>query len=766
MTRSPLQSTGPAAPNLVAAVTVIGGGLLAILCGLGSPARPTGSPVADALWNIAASLLVIAAASRAGRWPRLWMLALAAVLGAGGSAIAVESAILALILLAILAWRGPEDDPLSRALGGLSGAVAMIAVTHAPSFGPTGTPTVVAMLAVAPVVFSAWRGLAPHAHRMAVLGAAIVAAFVLVATVTAAVAVAGVRRPLSAAETDARDALALLSDGDTAGAATGFADVAHRFEEVHSVATGPLGWLGRAVPVVAQHLTALRDVSAAGTTLATNAAQAASSADWRTLTASGGRVNLAAIAAMVDPATAAAEATSSAIATIEAVRSPWLLEPVTTRLDALSREMTDVDRQARVAASGLAVAPDLLGGNGSRRYLLALATPGESRNGGGFVGSFGIMTADNGTLSFDSSRSTRDLASPASRAGDIVLPPDWEARYGSMHVGIFPGNLSASPSWPVDADVAGQIAGLNPAIGPVDGVVYADPIAMAALLDLTGPVRVPSLGRDLDSSTVVQYLLVDQYVRFSRDNDQRLDALNDVTGAVFTALVDRPLPGLGRLGSVLGPVVAGGHLRVATFGSAAESAFLTEIGLDGAWRTRAGADYLSLRSANMLPTKIDVFMSRDVSVSIDFDPTTGSVHSIVRATITNAAPSRGLPAYVIGSGLTAPVGTNRNLLSLYTPLGVDAVTVDGAPAGAQVQSEFGGRVVSVPVDIPAGGTVEVAWDLRGTIDSGPDYRLDILPPSLAVADRMRVAVTGAEPATVFDGPLTATERFDIAVERR
>lgn len=757
--RAPAITSSPRA----VAVGVIG---LAVLCGLGSPARPTGSGVIDALWNVATALVVIAAASRAGRWPLMWMLGVSAVLGIGGAGTGSASAVVAIALLGVLAWSGVPTPPADRAVGALAGAVAMLTITLAPSFGPTGTPTVIATAAIAPVVVSGWRNADPRARRNALVGAGLVIAGVIVAGATAAVAVASARRPLTAAESSARSALDALSRGDTELAAVAFADAGRRFDEVRTTASGPLGLVGRAVPVVAQHLTALREVSAAGATLAERAADAAGAADWRTLTASGGRVDLAAVAAMMMPANDAADATSAALEVIESVRSPWLVGPVTARLDALAEEIADVEQQAGLAASGLAVAPDLLGGNGPRRYLLALATPGESRNGGGFVGSFGVLTAIDGVLSVDTSRSTRDLASPASRAGEFTLPPDWETRYGAMRVGVFPGNLSASPSWPDDADVAGRIAALNPEIGQVDGVVYADPIALAALLDLIGPVRIPALGRDLDSSTVVDYLLIEQYVRFSRDNDQRIDALSDVTSAVFAALVDRPLPGLGRLGSVLGPVVAGGHLRVATFGSVAESEFLAGIGLDGAWRTRPGADYLSLRSANMLPTKIDVFMDRQVSVAVEFDPATGAVRSEVRATVTNNAPPRGLPPYLIGNGSLAPPGTNRNLLALYTPLDVDAVSVDGRAAGAQVQSEFGGQVVSVPVDIPPGGTVEVVWVLRGAIEPRSDYRLDVLPPSLATADRMRITVAGADPVIAFDGPLTAIERFDVPVALR
>ena len=748
---------------LIGVVAVVG---LAVLAGLLSPARPTGSAVADVCWNSLFVLVVMLAASRAKRVPVLWMLGVAAVVGVSGTATGATFGIAAVALALGLALLLPSTGRRARESGAIAGLVAAVAIVHGPSFGPIGMPTVVAAIAIIPVLVSAWRSIRGRPRTSVAIASGVVVALAVVGVATAAFAALSVRQSLSDAEATSRAALTQLSDGETAAAAKDFTDAAREFGVVHHTASGPLGWIGRTVPIAAQHLSAMREVSAAGFDLATTASDAASSADWRNLTATGGRVNLIAIEAMREPAIAAAAATTAALNVIDDVRSPWLIGPVSSRLDALGREITRAESQARLASAGLDVATGLLGGDRPRRYLLALATPGESRDGGGFVGSFGVMTATDGMLSFDSSRTTRDLASPRSRAGEFELPPDWETRYGSLRVGMFPGNLAASPSWPNDAFVAGQIAALNPDVGAVDGVLYADPIALAALLELTGPVRVPSLGRDLDPTNVVQYLLLEQYVRFNTDNDQRLDALSDVTSAVFEALIDRPLPGLSRLGSVLGPVVAGGHLRLASFGSPAESAFLDEVGLSGEWRTRPGADYFSLRSANMLPTKIDVFMTRDISITTEFDPVTGAVRSQVRATITNSAPARGLPGYVIGTGLLAPTGTNKNLLALYSPLSIDAVTVDGVPAGAQVQSEFGGWVYSVPITMAPGASVVVTWELSGSIDPGPEYRLDVIPPALATADQMRITVVGADPAIVMEGPLLGTERLDVLVPTR
>ncbi|MFM8861358.1 MAG: hypothetical protein ACKOIA_02695, partial [Acidimicrobiia bacterium] len=153
--RAPATST-TSTRDPIATLTVIGVVVLSVLCGLGSPAQPTGSMFGDALWNTAAALAVITAASRAGRWPRMWLLAVAAVLGIAGSSTGAGAAVVALVLLGALAWGAPLSGPVTRAVGVLAGAVAMVAMSNAPPFGPAGAPTAIAAVAVIPVMVSAW----------------------------------------------------------------------------------------------------------------------------------------------------------------------------------------------------------------------------------------------------------------------------------------------------------------------------------------------------------------------------------------------------------------------------------------------------------------------------------------------------------------------------------------------------------------------------------------------------------------------------------
>jgi hypothetical protein len=217
--------------------------------------------------------------------------------------------------------------------------------------------------------------------------------------------------------------------------------------------------------------------------------------------------------------------------------------------------------------------------------------------------------------------------------------------------------------------------------------------------------------------------------------------------------------------------VSAGHLRIASVDDGSDAAFLRRIGIAGALGTPSVDDHLSLRSSNLIASKIDSFLRRSVDATVRIDPETGAVTTTVEVTLRNDAPSTGLPAYVIGDGSIVPPGTNRDLLSLYTPLALTSATIDGAPTGAQAQEELGSQVYRIPVDIPPGGQAVVRYTLEGPPPAGlvstGRYVLDVVPQPLATPDTWNVEVfVGAEPAASSSGPLTSTLKIVVPVTDR
>jgi hypothetical protein len=727
-------------------------------------AHPVGVGWLDWFWSAAFAVSVVLAASRSRRMPTVWLAGVAGAVAVGGDAPAIVLGVASLAGAAAVALTRARE----RLLGALVGLIASQALLHGESYGVVGLPTLVVAAAVIPVLVSAWRIARSHERRVMGAIAGGLAMVSLVAGATAVVAASEARPHLRSASNGAEEALDLLRAGDMESAADEFSKAQYQFERASSSLDGPFGLLGRGVPVVAQQLEAIRRVSAAGEELGFAASQAAATADWRELTATEGTVDLTQVVSMQEPLARSSAALDDALATVADVRSPWLLAPLGDELDRLDDELLGAAEEARLAADGVTVAPALLGADGGRRYLIAFATPGESRNSGGFAGAYGVVEVDQGHLDLVRTGSTmRDLPLDPAQ-GPIELTDEWAARYGSYLVEQFPGNLSASPDWPTNAEVAAQLYERSEGGAPVDGVVYADPAALAAFLRLTGPVEVPELDQVVTADNVERYLLFDQYVRFgSRGaNDERREALGEIAGAVLDALVSRPLPGLRRLVDELGPAVAEGHLRIAGLGDEAERRFFDDAGISGAWRTTEGADVIAVRSANRGQNKIDVFLHRSIDVDVRHDPAKSAVQSTVTVSLRNDAPSQGLPEYLIGNAFDLPLGTNRQLLTLYTPLDLVAATVDGMHAGVQNQSELGLHTYGVPIDIPAGATVTVVFEVAGVIPGADPYRLELLPQALANPDQLAVKVTPLDADAALERVLADpfTEPLRLAID--
>src|SRR5690606_16939145 len=91
-----------------------------------------------------------------------------------------------------------------------------------------------------------------------------------------------------------------------------------------------------------------------------------------------------------------------------------------------------VVEQAQVGAELTAVLPTFLGGDEPRSYLVGAAALSELRGSGGLLGSFSILTADDGHLSFDDFADI-DVIERTSEDPDVAAPDEeYAARYRSL----------------------------------------------------------------------------------------------------------------------------------------------------------------------------------------------------------------------------------------------------------------------------------------------------------------------------------------------
>lgn len=708
----------------------------AALGGVLASGQPTGTEAVDAFWRGAFAAVVTLAASRSRRWPCIWL---------AGLTTAVTTGWLLVFSLAALgaATVGIFTRLRSRLLGAAIGALAVQALLRIPDIGFHGFSTLVVGAAVIPLFWSAYDCAHRSTRKIVRRGIAIAAAAVVVAGLGLGLAALVAYPDLHQAVEDTRNGRRLLREPDLNGAADRFDHASRAFDEAHEATHAPWTFPARIVPVLAQHADMLATASEAGGDLTQSASEVATTAPYQDLRASKGQIDLATVRSMQEPMARSLETLMAVQKRLDEVDSPWLAAPVSDQLDEVIGDIDDTLPEARLAATGLELTPALLGGNAPRNYLVLFTSPAETRFLGGFVGAYGVLTARGGKVTFDESGSISQLAaksSPFTRTlPDFEGRTEYEERYSRYRPEVFLQNLSVSPDFPTDAfvsrDLFRQTTGQT-----VDGVIVVDPYALAGFLQLTGPVTTEESGQRITSDNVIDYLLVDQYERFAEHTtEERRERLSEVADATFDALVERDLPGPGQIGRVLGPVVEQNRLLVQVF-APYEQRLFDEMGADGRFEPDVSGDYLSVRTANNNPNKIDPYLSRSIDYDVRYDPSTAAIEATARITLTNSGPTAGLPDYVIGNRQGKPSGSNTLYLSLYSPLLLEGATIGVAPIGASAQTELGAHAYSTLVTVPAGGTVTVTFELFGELPDRIDYQLHLLNQPTVTPDEVTVSV--------------------------
>ena len=247
--------------------------------------------------------------------------------------------------------------------------------------------------------------------------------------------------------------------------------------------------------------------------------------------------------------------------------------------------------------------PKVLGRDASRQYLVALLNPAEMLYSGGTPQTFVPVDLDRGRLSMGE---TVDL----STAPGAAQPRYWRKVSGNpLHRGqMKPALATMAPDWEVSgnelANAWRSLRGRRLA-----GVVVIDVVALSKLLEVSGPIEVPTLGT-LTGDNLVEKLIG------SYDDYPDPAARKAVNRALAPVFVERLLSGNDPVGTgrVLGE--AADERRFALyFRSPDEQAAFDGLGLTGRL-SDTEHDYIGVFTQNKVPSKSDYWQRRTVSTDV------------------------------------------------------------------------------------------------------------------------------------------------------
>jgi hypothetical protein len=556
--------------------------------------------------------------------------------------------------------------------------------------------------------------------RRLLLAAGVVIAIVLVGAVWIWVRAQQAADALASARDGVTNVRESITAGDTAKAQQQLAVVQGDTARAVRATSDPVFAIASAIPVVGNTPGAVRDVSSAADALAADAlpdlVEAGTALSPDALRAGGDQINLDAFATAAPPLQSAAHSLEQISADVDAIDTDQTPAKVQDAVSSLQDQLDDALSETQSAARGAALIPPMLGGDGQRQYFFAMQSNNEARGTGGFFGSYGIITADDGTVKVQHLAPRSTLDDQTYQHMPLDFGPDFDALYGDDAASWAGANLS--PHYPYAAklwlkmwqDRTGQ---------RLDGVITADPVTLSYLLEATGPVTLPD-GRVINSKNVVPFTENEIYFLIPDDDAARDAYLQQVSEAALDAVFSGEADPRALM-DALGRAASERRLLVYSDRSHEER----ELAASSVGGTLPGGDapFAGLATINGGGNKLDYYLEQSLDYELTGCAADGGRRSQITVTYRNDAPGDGsLPLYIDArSDLPrAPDGLpqSRNGQSffwsqVYATPGASLVsaTQDGRPVQVEQGREQGHTVFRTGITLDAGASTTLVFEV-------------------------------------------------------
>lgn len=527
----------------------------------------------------------------------------------------------------------------------------------------------------------------------------LVAAFTLFHLVSAAAAGARGRSALSRAEVNlsAREMDAARSDLTAAHEA-----FAKTRSEVGAL--GPIAGVVRQLPVLGNQMKAVDTFANVGLSLSASAQPLVDAADTivnppdERLPVSAAMDALRETQRSLGPA---AVAIAQASDEVTRLKNWFLIGPLATARDDLTTRLPRIRDRATSADHGLSALMAFAGDSGPRRYLFLSQNPDEVRPTGGFIGTYGVLTAQGGVMKLERYDDIHAWALPRPQADVPVAQVGSPYRYHDPPLRRTIANANTGPDWPQAAQLAANLwkAGGE---APVDGVISFTPALMARILSVVGPVAVPSYNEIVTAENIIERL--DYYTHIADPLDpNRKDFVAVVAEIVLRKLFDAPASQWEPLGRVVGQAFEARE-ALAWSTDPQVASVLAERRWDGAFVGHPGDFYFNSEFEYAAKNGRGIRRVYDHRVAVNPD---GSARVTTRLTVTN----------------TQPYGRYTNLttlgyLTIYGPKGAVLDQAASDPFGFKEPAMAGHPAMGwFRAAAPSGGqtTLTVVWDVPGLV---------------------------------------------------
>lgn len=283
----------------------------------------------------------------------------------------------------------------------------------------------------------------------------------------------------------------------------------------------------------------------------------------------------------------------------------------------LKRLMPTLKEGMSLATSISKIGPDLAGYKQEKRYLVLFLNNSELRPGGGFIGSYGILTMKNGEIvSFPTKDSWHlDRTYP----GDE--PPEAIRIY--MNQKLWMRDANWSPDFPTSAEaVLGFYRRESKDTANIDGVIGLTPNVIQNFIKLTGPITVPGYPFTFTADHFADQLdlaVEYDYVKVGLTDETRKQILGDLNKTIMNKILSLPQDKWNAMLQILNEDITNKQIMVwptkSLYEHDAINAIIQKENWDGHILDTDG-DYLMVADANLLGMKTDPVMDRTIDYRV------------------------------------------------------------------------------------------------------------------------------------------------------
>ncbi len=305
------------------------------------------------------------------------------------------------------------------------------------------------------------------------------------------------------------------------------------------------------------------------------------------------------------------------------------LEDQPAQLQTLIQQMDDWLPLAQTGLKLAPYAPQMLGSDGPRRYLIIAQNEDELRATGGFISGAGLVTVENGRIANLDFQDANQIDNWLEKPYDF--PP--QPLYDHMGLELFLfRDANFWPDFPTSAEKAMELYQYGQDSPPLDGVIAVDQRFLQLLVEAVGPINISDADLVINSDNVIESL---QAAWGIQDGEEVRDWLFDRKAFIglFAAAIQTQIEAnAGQIDPVLLienmlQAIEAKHLQI-YMRDPALAMVLAELGWDGRLPHAPQHDFLMVVESNMGYNKANLITKQEIAYQVQMQADGTAVASL------------------------------------------------------------------------------------------------------------------------------------------